>query len=145
MAFDAPLPPYNASDPLATFFNVSCLDLLLIEMVPLAERMARRAERIEAGELDVDEAGDGVEGGKDSIGAKEREDGGGEVYRDALFFRLDALGYRVGQGLSERYVSNDQVLGIDSVVVDESHGGRALDLRAISLRDECLVSTNGAR
>jgi hypothetical protein len=26
------------------------------------------------------------------------------VYKDALFFRLDGLGYRVGQGLSERYV-----------------------------------------
>jgi trafficking protein particle complex subunit 6 len=104
MAFDAPLPPYNVSDPLATFFNVSCLDLLLIEMVPLAERMARRAERIEAGELDVDGAGTESGRGNNGMGAKEREDGGGEVYRDALYFRLDALGYRVGQGLSERYV-----------------------------------------
>ena len=38
----------------------------------------------------------------------EEEDGAGELdeeaYRDAVSFRLDGLGYRVGQGLSERYV-----------------------------------------
>ena len=96
MSFETPIPPYNASDPHATYLNISCLDLLLIEMVPLAERMARRAERAERGELERkgDDSGSGGGEGQD-----------GEVYRDAIFFRLDGLGYRVGQGLSERYVS----------------------------------------
>jgi trafficking protein particle complex subunit 6 len=133
MSFETPLPPFNASDAHATFLNVSCLDLLLIEMVPLAERMARRAERIERGELEVgasevaeleEDGGGGVGevvklgGGKEKKrkgrrkekGIEEEEDGGiggivdEEAYRDAIFFRLDGLGYRVGQGLSERYV-----------------------------------------
>lgn len=127
MSFETPLPPYNASDAHATFLSVSCLDLLLIEMVPLAERMARRAERIERGDLEVgmvsegeeDEGGGGAGSGTAKLGGKkegkgkgkrkEEDDGGGsgvdeEVYRDAIFFRLDGLGYRVGQGLSERYV-----------------------------------------
>lgn len=129
MSFDAPLPPYNASDSHASYLNVSCLDLLLIEMVPLAERMARRAERVERGEVDgvEDEGGGGggdgsavvKGGGKGKKKKGKGEDDGvgsvggsviggigedGEVYRDAMFFRLDGLGYRVGQGLSERYV-----------------------------------------
>ena len=135
MSFETPLPPFNASDAHATFLNVSCLDLLLIEMVPLAERMARRAERIERGELEVgagvvaeveEDGGEVAEvvkigGGKEKkrkrkgrrkekgVGEEEEEVGSGgivdeEVYRDAIFFRLDGLGYRVGQGLSERYV-----------------------------------------
>lgn len=115
MSFDTPLPPYTASDSHATFLNVSCLDLLLIEMVPLAERMARRAERIEQGEeLREEDDGGGVggtkgDGKKGRVEAKRDEVDGGtvldeEVYRDAIFIRLDGLGYRVGQGLSERYV-----------------------------------------
>ncbi len=122
MSFETPIPPYNASDPHATYLNISCLDLLLIEMVPLAERMARRAERAERGELEVGTEEDEIEsvgagsakkggkwGGKERKGDDSGSGGGegqdGEVYRDAIFFRLDGLGYRVGQGLSERYVS----------------------------------------
>ncbi len=115
MSFDPPLPPYTASDSHATFLNVSCLDLLLIEMVPLAERMARRAGRIERGEeLGQEDEGGGVvtvkgDGKKGKVDTKKDEADGGavideELYKDAIFFRLDALGYRVGQGLSERYV-----------------------------------------
>jgi hypothetical protein len=40
MSFETPLPPFNASDPHATFLNSSCLDLLLIELVPMAFRLA---------------------------------------------------------------------------------------------------------
>ena len=108
MSFDAPLPPYTASDSHATFLNVSCLDLLLIEMVPLAERMARRIARIERGEEPREEDDGGGVGGTKGDGKKRKVDGGDnldeEVYRDAMFIRLDGLGYRVGQGLSERYV-----------------------------------------
>ncbi|CAF9919388.1 MAG: hypothetical protein GOMPHAMPRED_001774 [Gomphillus americanus] len=40
MSFEPPTPPYNASDPHATFLNSSCFDFLLIEVVPLAYRTA---------------------------------------------------------------------------------------------------------
>ena len=81
MSFETPLPPYNASDPYATFLNASCLDLLLIEMVPMAYRVAS--------ELAVP--------GRDGIKPKNEDE-----HREAAFRRLDTLGYRVGQGLVER-------------------------------------------
>ena len=83
MSFETPLPPYNASDPLATFISASCLDLLLIEIVPMAYRLAD--------ELSVNSYG--VERPVDE-----------EEQREAAFRRLETLGYRVGQGLVERYV-----------------------------------------
>lgn len=78
MSFDTPLPPFNASDPHATFLNSSCLDFLLIELVPMAHRMA-------------DEL---------SIPSEKMDE---EERREAVFYRLEVLGYRVGQGLVERY------------------------------------------
>ncbi len=83
MSFETPLPPYNASDPHATFLNSSCFDLLLIEMVPLAHRLAE--------ELMQERSGTGTTQVMDE-----------EEQREAVFRRLDALGYRVGQGLVER-------------------------------------------
>lgn len=81
MSFETPLPPYNASDPYATFLNASCMDLLLIEMVPMAYRVAS--------ELAVP--------GQDGIKPKNEDE-----QREVAFRRLDTLGYRVGQGLVER-------------------------------------------
>lgn len=52
----------------------------MIELVPMAYRVVRDVE---------------------SPAGQKMED---EEERDAVFFRLDALGYRVGQGLVERYV-----------------------------------------
>jgi hypothetical protein len=77
MSFDTPLPPYNASDPQATFLNSSCLDFLLIELVPMAYRLANELS-VSDGKLDEEEE------------------------RDAAFYRLETLGYRVGLGLVER-------------------------------------------
>ncbi|KAL8861360.1 MAG: hypothetical protein Q9178_002232 [Gyalolechia marmorata] len=85
MSFETPLPPYNASDPHATFLNSSCFDLLLIEMVPLAHRLAE--------ELMQERSGTGS-------GTQVMDE---EEQREAVFRRLDALGYRVGQGLVERF------------------------------------------
>lgn len=81
MSFETPLPPFRASDPHATFLNSSCLDLLLIEMVPMSYRLA--------GELIVPV--------QDSLSSLDEED-----QREAAFCRLETLGYRVGQGLVER-------------------------------------------
>ena len=75
MSFETPLPPYNASDPYATFLNASCMDLLLIEMVPMAYRLANELSSKNADE---------------------------DEHREAAFLRLESLGYRVGQGLVER-------------------------------------------
>ncbi|KAL1980583.1 hypothetical protein VTN96DRAFT_3951 [Rasamsonia emersonii] len=78
MSFDTPVPPYNASDPHARFLSASCLDLLLIELVPMAERIAE----------ELSTPGDKMEE---------------EELREATFYRLESLGYRVGQGLAERF------------------------------------------
>lgn len=81
MSFETPLPPYNASDPYATFLNASCMDLLLIEMVPMAYRLASEL----------------ATPGQDGVKALDEDD-----QREAAFRRLETLGYRVGQGLVER-------------------------------------------
>ncbi|ROW12512.1 hypothetical protein VMCG_00521 [Cytospora schulzeri] len=77
MSFDAVMPPYNASDPHATFLNSSCFDFLLIELVPMAYRVTNELEAAEAANTNEE--------------------------RDAVFYRLETLGYRVGQGLVERF------------------------------------------
>ncbi|KAL9047338.1 MAG: hypothetical protein Q9206_006831 [Seirophora lacunosa] len=82
MSFETPLPPYNASDPHATFLSSSCFDLLLIEMVPLAQQVAAElSARRKGSSKTFDE----------------------EEQREAALQRLDKLGYRVGQGLLERF------------------------------------------
>lgn len=78
MSFDAPGSPFGASDPQAHLLNASCLDLLLIELVPMAERLAKEHSTNDGKQLDDDEV------------------------RETTFFRLESLGYRVGQGLAER-------------------------------------------
>ena len=81
MSFETPLPPYNGSDPHATFLNASCMDLLLIEIVPMAYRLANEfSVRADGAERQIDD----------------------EEQREAAFRRLETLGYRVGQGLVER-------------------------------------------
>lgn len=118
MSFDQPLPPFNAGDPTATFLSSSCLDFLLIELVPMAYRVTNELE---------DEGASGGGGGDEegrrdssgSAGGNNNDDGtSSEVAaaraarkaldedeeRDAVFYRLETLGYRVGQGLVERYV-----------------------------------------
>lgn len=93
MSFDSAPPgsPFGpssttSSDPQAHLLNASCLDLLLIELVPMAERLARELSTTDG---DSGSGGDG----------KQPDD---EEIRETTFFRLDSLGYRVGQGLAER-------------------------------------------
>ena len=82
MSLDHIVPTSNASDPYATFVNASCIELLLIEMLPTALRISHdtMSERRQ-GEKELDE----------------------DEHWEAAQQRLDALGYRVGQGLVERY------------------------------------------
>ncbi|BAE61775.1 transport protein particle complex subunit [Aspergillus flavus] len=74
MSFDTPAP----DEPQARALSASCLDFLLIELVPMAERLAK--------ELSADD--------------KTPDD---DEIRETTFFRLESLGYRVGQGLAERF------------------------------------------
>jgi trafficking protein particle complex subunit 6 len=111
MSFESPLPPFNASDPNATFLNSSCLDLLMIELVPMAYRVVNEVEAGAEGRglagLDNGKiaATSVLEGALVSSGPVVTRSGGGmdeDEERDAVFFRLEMLGYRVGQGLVER-------------------------------------------
>lgn len=133
MSFDQPLPPFNASDPTATFLSSSCLDFLLIELVPMAYRVTNELEEgavagaaataatkannnSGSGDDGIGGGGGGGGGGRTSStttrgGANARNSNGNgnsrlldeDEERDAVFFRLEALGYRVGLGLVERF------------------------------------------
>lgn len=107
MSFESPLPPYNFSDPGATFLSSSALDFLLIELVPLAYRVTTdaspptsalspsgsAAKRISAsGSTSAVNAGTAT--------ASRVED---EESSDAVQHKLEMTGYRVGQGLVERF------------------------------------------
>ncbi|KAG9242408.1 transport protein particle component-domain-containing protein [Calycina marina] len=111
MSFDSPIPPYNASDPSASFLSASCLDLMMIELVPMAYRIvhdttshaslptptpvtgSEKSRSRAAGPVAVAVAGE-------VAGEKKMDE---EEEREAVFYRLEMLGYRVGQGLVERF------------------------------------------
>ncbi|KAL4944738.1 hypothetical protein BDV06DRAFT_76245 [Aspergillus oleicola] len=78
MSFDASSTTPNISDPGDRLVGASCLDFLLIELVPMTERIAK------------------------DLAAEDRllDD---EETKETAFFRLESLGYRVGQGLAERF------------------------------------------
>lgn len=95
------MPPYNSTDPTATFLNVSCFDFLLIELVPLAYRITNELEP----EPEPSSNGDA----SSSSPAERRPDE--EEKREAAAYRLDMLGYRVGQGIVERLVIPTAALG----------------------------------
>ncbi|KAA8643183.1 trafficking protein particle complex subunit [Aspergillus tanneri] len=78
MSFDPSSSPFDASDPHSRVISTSCFDFLMNELVPMAERLSK--------ELSVEE--------------KLPED---DEVREMTFFRLESLGYRVGQGLAERF------------------------------------------
>jgi hypothetical protein len=133
MSFEQVMPPYNASDPTATFVGSSCFDFLLIEIVPMAYRVANE---IEAAVLE-DQASQGPEqqsaasapGDATSLGQSQSQGRAGpsqggqaapvvgpgssghknldeEEEREAVFYRLETSGYRVGQGLVERFAKD---------------------------------------
>lgn len=102
MSFEAVMPPYNAGDPTATFLSASCLDFLLIELVPMAYRVTNELEA-SASSTSVQGSTPAAAEDKDAPSAP-RAAMDEEEERDAVFYRLETLGYRVGQGLVERYV-----------------------------------------
>ncbi|KAK4138235.1 transport protein particle component [Trichocladium antarcticum] len=109
MSFDPVMPPYNAADPTARFLSASCLDFLLIELVPLAYRVTNELEaRARASALDGG-AGSGKGAGGEGNGNGNGNGTGTVVVmdeeeeREAALGRLEKIGYRVGQGLVERF------------------------------------------
>jgi hypothetical protein len=114
----------------------SCLDFLLIELVPLVQRVTDQLQAREQALIDeyrrskifhkssnrnsVQSAKDGEAGAQSIIvdgDARKQDERNGEMEenltilgfpevkdtsRDALYYRLDGIGYRVGQGLVER-------------------------------------------
>lgn len=92
----------------------------MIELVPMAYRIVND---VDAAQSDSDyrlpqpgdkKEGGGSVGGKSAFGAKGSVVASGsasangkkmdeEEERDAVFYKLESLGYRVGQGLVERY------------------------------------------
>ncbi|KAB5558389.1 transporter particle component [Coniochaeta sp. 2T2.1] len=110
MAFEPVMPPYNISDPSATFLSSSCLDFLLIEIVPMAYRVTNELEA--AAQQDPTSTSDE---NKTTTTPLQQQNGettetrkllDEDEERDAVFYRLETLGYRVGQGLVERFSQN---------------------------------------
>ncbi|KZZ90743.1 trafficking protein particle complex subunit 6B [Moelleriella libera RCEF 2490] len=113
MSLEPVMPPYNFTDPSATFLSSSCLDFLLIELVPLAHRVTNECDSSPSSRFATESTAQhttettnrAVSSGSltcqgSAAEARKLDD---EEERDAVHFRLDALGYRVGQGLVERY------------------------------------------
>ncbi|KAK8219576.1 transport protein particle component [Phyllosticta paracitricarpa] len=102
-------------DPSASaYFNASCMDFLLIELVPMAYRMAAELAAREEEYLaavppsQIRSATSNGKGGMTSPGlvvagtatvASVDE----EELRESALYRLDMLGYRVGLGICERF------------------------------------------
>lgn len=114
MSLDPLSQPYNTADPTASFLSSSCLDFLLIELVPLAYRVTHDLDGISA---KTDAAGSNslaaasnnasinerpVSSSTVAPVANEQKEMDDEEELDAVHHRLETLGYRVGQGLVER-------------------------------------------
>ncbi|KAK4034085.1 trafficking protein particle complex subunit 6B [Parachaetomium inaequale] len=143
MSFDPVMPPYNASDPTARFLSSSCLDFLLIELVPLTYRVTNQLEVVAREQEEAGLAATSLNSGVDGASANGNGNGNGVVVdgdgpasglgitvgggggagaagkgigpagtetvmdeeeeREAVCRRLEGIGYRVGQGLVERF------------------------------------------
>ncbi|KAF3076534.1 Trafficking protein particle complex subunit 6B [Trichoderma lentiforme] len=112
MSLSPPMPPFNSTDPTASFLSSSALDFLLIELVPLAQRVTSQRDFPSSS---ATQNPDGVTSSShhrksDSAAAahhppaadspKRIDD---EEHLDAVHLRLESQGYRVGQGLVERF------------------------------------------
>lgn len=103
MAFEPVMPPYNISDPTATFLSSSCLDFLLIEIVPMAYRITNELEAAAQDPTSVLDVPSQAASQQNGAAATTRKLLDEDEERDAVFYRLETLGYRVGQGLLERF------------------------------------------
>ncbi|KAF2404199.1 trafficking protein particle complex subunit 6A [Trichodelitschia bisporula] len=106
MAFENPQASLPSNDPYATYVNASCFEFLLIELVPMAYRMAAELATREQEwlgnkvpkEVESMTSGFGIGGIGGSVAGMDEDE-----TREQVFFRLESLGYRVGLGLVERF------------------------------------------
>ena len=86
----APVPaPAGSADPLSSFLSTTCMELLLIELVPLAKTLASNPLPLtDTIFLDTN--------------PPTKQDLDDDAEREAMYFRLEPLGFRVGQGIAER-------------------------------------------
>ncbi|KAH8724701.1 trafficking protein particle complex subunit 6B [Phaeosphaeriaceae sp. PMI808] len=110
---DAPTTSYT--DPTFSLVNTSCLDLLLIELVPMAYRItadlaAREEEWMQGSSTKQNRlSGTSNDASSTVAGTAHGVPVGGtatvdeEESREAVFHRLENLGYRVGLGVVERF------------------------------------------
>lgn len=121
-------------DPTASYVNISCFDLLLVELIPLAERMAREYEASLDRPSLVNKTTPSSASNKNTHSAAASTAGGGagggagpavmagdgqpetELFKETMHYRLESLGYRVGLGLSERF-SRDRPRSTDQLDV----------------------------
>ncbi|KAI5296208.1 Trafficking protein particle complex subunit 33 [Ascosphaera acerosa] len=111
MSFETPSASTISSaaiDPYSRFLSTASLDLLLIELVPMVQRIID-AQTTGKTRADGDDGGDGPGGtdpGRDGSGsgdASMQKHADDEARRESLFYRLEGIGFRVGQGLAERF------------------------------------------
>jgi hypothetical protein len=106
----------TAPDPTATLVSLSALDFLLIELVPMAYRitsdLALREEQEDSSSTSkpIDGSSDNDVGSTGGTGTGMGMMGLGhgldeDETRESVFHRLESLGYRVGLGIVERYVT----------------------------------------
>lgn len=110
--------PTSYVDPTFSLLNSTCLDLLLIELVPMAYRITAdlaareeewtgasttKANRLSSHSNDASSTAAGAGAGTTGAGGTATVDE--EESREAVFHRLESLGYRVGLGVVERYAS----------------------------------------
>jgi hypothetical protein len=118
MAFDAASPALAPppADPAGPHAATSCFDLLLVELVPMAYRLAAEVEgrALTAGQQGAAAAaaattaaagtdaksGLGVGGIGGAVAGMDEEE-----TREVVFWRLDAVGYRVGLGIVDKSVA----------------------------------------
>ncbi|KAL7894186.1 transport protein particle component [Trichoderma sp. SZMC 28014] len=118
MSLSPPLPPFNSSDPTASFLSSSTLDFLLIELVPLAHRVttdrdfasppagttaASTADALQSPPHSAATASSGTVVGDATAAGDTPKRIDDEEHLDAVHYRLESQGYRVGQGLVERF------------------------------------------
>uniref|UniRef100_A0A093X9Q3 Trafficking protein particle complex subunit 6B n=1 Tax=Talaromyces marneffei PM1 TaxID=1077442 RepID=A0A093X9Q3_TALMA len=116
--------PFNPSDPHARFVSTSCLDLLLIEIVPMAERITQ--------DLLVNSTT--TDGTNNAVAKIEDEE-----LQEATFYRLEMLGYRVGQGLAERKQVDNLKTNHRGVYVLSDNAFRPLTRMSMAVRSEAVA------
>lgn len=110
------MPPFNSTDPTASFLSSSALDFLLIELVPLAQRVTSQRDFPSSSATTTQNPDNKHDSASSHHHHHRKSDShhppaaadslkkiDDEEHLDAVHLRLESQGYRVGQGLVERF------------------------------------------